>query len=158
MPDNTRHRTLIADMQHHLVYLYLVCSHNSHCDKTGPTLRSHVLHRLILYGTLKIVYSETTEPRVYIWHVASSSRLTKFVENYYPVAENEAASGINVLYIVYIIEYSIYREHIKTHSCHILKGWIFDMWYSTKFVQIMALWSEWHRPGGHRVYEAVIVF
>ena len=32
------------------------------------------------------------------------------------------------------------------------------MWCSTKFVQIMALWSEWHRPGGHRVYEAVIVF
>ena len=40
--------------------------------------------------------SETTEPRVYIWHVVSSSRLTKFVENYGPVAENEAASGMNV--------------------------------------------------------------
>ena len=96
-----RHRTLICVMQHHLVYLYLVCSHNGPCAKTGPTLRSHVLHRLI-YGTLKQVYSETTEPRVYIWHVASSSRLTKFVENYDPVAENEAPSGIKVLYIVYI--------------------------------------------------------
>ena len=93
LSDTTRHRTLIADMQHHQVYLYLACSHNGPCAKTGPTLRSHVLHRLI-YGTLKIVYSETTEPRVYIWHVASSSRLTKFVENYYPVAENEAALGI----------------------------------------------------------------
>ena len=31
------------------------------------------------------------------------------------------------------------------------------MWYSTKFVQIMVLWSKWHRPGGHRVYEAFIV-
>ena len=50
----------------------------------------------------EIVYSETTEPRVYTWHVASSSRLTKFVENYDPVAENKAASGIKVLYIVYI--------------------------------------------------------
>ena len=53
---------------------------------------------------------------------------------------------------------SKYREQIKTHSCQILKGLIFDTWYSTKFVQIMALWSEWHRPGGHRDYEAVIVF
>ena len=103
MSDTTRHRTLIADMQHHLVYLYLVFSHNGPCAKTGHTLRSHVLHRLI-YGTLKIVYSETTEPRVYIWHVASSSRLTKFVENYYSVAENEAALGFNVLYLAYIIE------------------------------------------------------
>ena len=100
-------------MQHHLVYLYLVCSHNGPFAKTGPTLRSHVLHRFI-YGTLKIVYSETTEPRVYIWHVTSSSRLTKFVENYYPVAENEAASGINVLYIVYIIEI-VYIENILKH-------------------------------------------
>ena len=57
-------------MQHHLVYLYLVCSHNGPCAKTGPTLRSHVLHRLI-YETLKIVYSKTTEPRVYIWHAES---------------------------------------------------------------------------------------
>ena len=32
------------------------------------------------------------------------------------------------------------------------------MWYSAKFVQIMSLWSEWHLPGGHRVYKAVIVF
>ena len=40
--------------------------------------------------------------RVYILHVTSSSRLTKFVENYGPVAENEAASGIRVLYIAYI--------------------------------------------------------
>ena len=39
---------------------------------------------------------------VYIWHEALSSRLTKFVENYGPEAENEAASGINVLYIAYI--------------------------------------------------------
>ena len=53
---------------------------------------SYILHRLI-YGTLNIVKSETTEPRVYIWHVALSGRLTKFVENYGPVAENEAASG-----------------------------------------------------------------
>ena len=37
-----------------------------------------------------------------MWHEASSSRLTKFDENYGPVAENEAASGINVLYIAYI--------------------------------------------------------
>ena len=37
-----------------------------------------------------------------IWHVASSSRLTKFVETYDPVAENETASAIKVLYIVYI--------------------------------------------------------
>ena len=36
--------------------------------------------------------------------------VTKFVENYGPVAENEAASG-----------YSLYTEHIKTHSCQILK-------------------------------------
>ena len=49
-----------------------------------------------------MVLSETTEPRVYIWHVASSSRPTKFVENYGPVAENEATSGINVIYIAYI--------------------------------------------------------
>ena len=82
-------------MQHHLVYLYLICSHNGPCAKTGTTLRSHILHRLI-NETLKIVYSETTEARVYIWHVASSSRLTKFVENFDPVAENEAASGIKV--------------------------------------------------------------
>ena len=60
-----------------------------------PPLGSHVSHRLI-YGTLKIVWSGTTEPRVYIWHVASSSRLTKFVENY------EAASGVKVLHIAYI--------------------------------------------------------
>ena len=32
-------------------------------------------------------------------HVALSSRHAKFVENYCPVAENEAASGIKVLYI-----------------------------------------------------------
>ena len=107
MSDTTRHRTLILVMQHHLLYLYLVCSHNGPCAKTGPTLRSHVLHRLI-YGTLRIVYSETTEPRVYIWHVASSSRLTKFVEDYDPVAENEAASGIKVLSIVY-------KENILKH-------------------------------------------
>ena len=100
-------------MQHHLVYLYLVCSHNGPCAKTGPTLGSHVLNRFI-YATLKIVYSETTEPRVYIWHVASSSSLTKFVENYYPVAENEATSVINVLYIVYIIEI-VYIENILKH-------------------------------------------
>ena len=75
--DTTRHRTLIFVMQHHLVYLFLVCSHNGPCAKTGPTLRLHVLQRLI-YGTLKLVYSETTEPRVYIWYVASSSRRTKF--------------------------------------------------------------------------------
>ena len=60
-----------------------------------------VLHSFI-YGTLKIVLFETTEPRVYIWHVASSSRPTKFVENYGPVADNEATSGINVLYKAYI--------------------------------------------------------
>ena len=36
------------------------------------------------------------------------------------MAENEAASGIKVLYIAY-------REHIKTHFCQILKGLIFDM-------------------------------
>ena len=34
--------------------------------------------------------------------MVSSNRLTKFVENYGPVAENEAASGIKVLYIAYI--------------------------------------------------------
>ena len=62
---------------------------------------SYVLQRLI-YGTLEIFLSETTEPRVYIWHVASSSRLTKFAENYGPVAQNEASSGIKVLYIAYI--------------------------------------------------------
>ena len=88
-------------MLHHLAHLYLVCSHNGPCAKTGPTLRSHVLYRLI-YGTLKIVYSETTEPRVYIWHVASFSRLTKFVENYDPVAENKATLWFKVLYIVHI--------------------------------------------------------
>ena len=66
-----------------------------------PQLGSHVLHRLI-YRTLKIVKSETTEPRVYILHVATSSRLAKFVENYGHVAENEAASGIKVLYLAYI--------------------------------------------------------
>ena len=38
--------------------------------------------------------------------------------------------------------YRLYREHIKTHSCQILKALIFDMWYSTKFVQIMVLWSK----------------
>ena len=59
------------------------------------------------YGTLKIVWSETTEARVYIWHVASSSKLTKFVENYGPVAENETTSGIKVIY-------NLYREHFKT--------------------------------------------
>ena len=69
--------------------------------KLGPTLGSHVLHRLI-YGTLKIVLSETTEPRVYIWHVATSSSLAKFVENYGPVGENEADSVIKVLYLAYI--------------------------------------------------------
>ena len=46
--------------------------------------------------------SEITEPRVYIWHEASSSSINKFVENYGPVAENEATSGIKVLYIAYI--------------------------------------------------------
>ena len=40
---------------------------------------------MFIYGTLKIVLSETTEPRVFIWHVASSSRHPKFVENYGPV-------------------------------------------------------------------------
>ena len=68
--------------------------------------------------------------------------------------ENEAASGIKVLHC-------LYREHIKTHSCQILKCLILicciTKWYSTKFVQMMVLWSKWHRPGGHRVYEAVIV-
>ena len=65
------------------------------------------------------------------------------------MAENEAASGIND---------SLYREYIKTHSCQILKCLICSItkWYSIKFVQIMVLWSKWHRPGGHRVYEAVI--
>ena len=61
--------------------------------------------------------------------------------------------GANVIY-------NLYSEHFKTHSCQILKGLIFESitkLYSTKFVQIMALWSKWHRPGGHRVYEAVIV-
>ena len=65
--------------------------------KLGPTLGSHVLQRLI-YGALEIVQSETTEPRVYIWHVATSSRLAKFVENYGPVAENETASEIKVFF------------------------------------------------------------
>ena len=37
-----------------------------------------------------------------MWHEASSSRFTKFVENYGIVAENEAARGIHVLYIAYI--------------------------------------------------------
>ena len=37
-----------------------------------------------------------------IRHVASSSRLTKFAENYGTVAQNEAALRINVLYIAYI--------------------------------------------------------
>ena len=35
-------------------------------------------------------------------YVASSSRLTKSVVNYGPVAENEAASGIKAIYIAYI--------------------------------------------------------
>ena len=39
------------------------------------------------------------EHTVYIWHVASSSRLTKFVENYGPVAENETASGRSMFHI-----------------------------------------------------------
>ena len=72
------------------------------------------------YETLLIVKFETTEPRVYIWHEASSSRFTKLVEKYGPVAENEAASGIKVIY-------SLYREHFKTHSCQILKGLMFDI-------------------------------
>ena len=54
------------------------------------------------YGSLKIVYSETTEPRFYVWHIASSSRLTRFIEKYGPVAENEAASGIKVIFLAYI--------------------------------------------------------
>ena len=91
---------------------------------------------------LKIVWSETTEPRVYIWHVASSGRLTKFIENY----------GWGRFRDQCFI-YSLYF----THSCQILKGLIFDICYTTKFVQIIDLWSKWHRPGGHRVYDAVIV-
>ena len=67
------------------------------------------------------------------------------------MAQNEAALGINVLYIAYKE-----REHIITHSCQILKGLIFE--YSNKFIQIMVLWSKWHCPGGHRVHEAVIIF
>ena len=69
------------------------------------------------------------------------------------MAENETTSGIKVIY-------NLYNEHVKTHFCQILKGLIFDSItksYSTKFVQIMALWSKWHRPGGHRDYEAGIV-
>ena len=64
------------------------------------------------------------------------------------MAKNEAASGIRVLYIAYI-------EGILNTFMSDTKS--LDMWYSAKFVQIMVMWSKWHRPGGHRVYGAVIV-
>ena len=66
------------------------------------------------------------------------------------MSENEAALGINVLYIAYI-------ENILKHILSDIKR--LDICYVeyTKFVQIMVLWSKWHRSGDHRVYEAVIV-
>ena len=70
------------------------------------------------------------------------------------MAENKAASWISVLYIAFI-------ENILKHILVRYKkaGYLIcsiTKWYSTKFVQIMVLCSKWYRPGGHRVYEAVI--
>ena len=71
------------------------------------------------------------------------------------MAENEAVSGIKVIYIAYIENILKYILVIYSKACYLIC--CITKWYSTKFVQIMVLWSKWHRPGGHRVYEAVIV-
>ena len=71
------------------------------------------------------------------------------------MADNEAASGINVLYIAYI------ENKLKSILVRCQKGLIFYIKHQQVVLyQVCSNYGsvvKWHRPGGHRIYEAVIV-
>ena len=67
LSETTRPGALIFAVEHQLVDLYQVCSNYAPGAKNGPTLGSHVLHRLIMGKHEKIFLSETTSPRALIF-------------------------------------------------------------------------------------------